>query len=102
LQRAGLWIWHTSYGCATPTFHKYFKVVICHLVRQQLDSQFSLLHHNCCCPFIKHDQQKCLQQRKSEVQCIIARSSDEYCAHVHLSYCHGDLFLSNLLMADGR
>ena len=33
LQRAGLWIWHTSYGTATPTFHKYFDVVICHLVR---------------------------------------------------------------------
>jgi len=25
LQRAGLWIWHPSYGSATPTLHKYFK-----------------------------------------------------------------------------
>jgi len=24
LQRAGLWIWHTSYGSATPTFHRYW------------------------------------------------------------------------------
>jgi len=32
LQCAGLWIWHTSYGSATSTFHKYFEVVICHLV----------------------------------------------------------------------
>jgi len=29
LQRAGLCIWYTSYGSATPTFHKYFEVVIC-------------------------------------------------------------------------
>ena len=33
LQRAGLWIRHTSYESATPTFHKYFEVVICRLVR---------------------------------------------------------------------
>jgi len=33
LQRAGLWIWHTSYGSASPTFHKYFEVMICCLVR---------------------------------------------------------------------
>jgi len=33
LQRVGLWIWRTSCGSATPTFHKYFEVVICHLVR---------------------------------------------------------------------
>jgi len=33
LQHAGLWIWHTSYGSTTPTFHKYFEMVICHLVR---------------------------------------------------------------------
>jgi len=33
LQRAGLWMWHTSYGRATPTFHKYVQVVICRLVR---------------------------------------------------------------------
>jgi len=33
LQRAGLWIWHTSYGSATPTFHKYFEVAICRLVQ---------------------------------------------------------------------
>jgi len=25
LQKAGLWMWHTSYGSATPTFHKYIK-----------------------------------------------------------------------------
>jgi len=23
LQRAGLWMWHTSYRSATPAFHKY-------------------------------------------------------------------------------
>jgi len=52
-------------------------------------SQCSLLHHNCCCPFVKHDQQnECLQQRnlrKLKAQClwldqnyrgIIAQSSD--------------------------
>jgi len=33
LQRTGLWIWHTSYGSATLTIHKYFEVVICRLVR---------------------------------------------------------------------
>jgi len=33
LQHAGLWIWHTSCGSATPIFHKYFEVVICRLVR---------------------------------------------------------------------
>jgi len=32
MQRAGLWIWHTSYGSATPTFHKYFEVVIFRLI----------------------------------------------------------------------
>jgi len=32
LQRADLWIWDTKYGSATPTFQKYFKVVICCLV----------------------------------------------------------------------
>jgi len=63
LQPAGLWIWHTSYGSATPAFHKNFEVVICHSVQQQRDSRFSFLHHNCCCPFIKHDQQKqCLRK----------------------------------------
>jgi len=25
-------VWHTSYGNATPTFHKYIEVVICRLV----------------------------------------------------------------------
>jgi len=33
LQYADLWIWHTSYWSTTPTFHKYFEVVICRLVR---------------------------------------------------------------------
>jgi len=33
LQRAGLWMWHTSHGSASPTFHKYFEVAICCLVR---------------------------------------------------------------------
>jgi len=33
LQRAGLWLWNTSYGSATPTFHKYAEAVICRLVR---------------------------------------------------------------------
>jgi len=28
LQRAGLWIWHISYGSATPTFHKHFEAVL--------------------------------------------------------------------------
>jgi len=28
LQSASLWIWHTSYGSATSTFHKYFEAVI--------------------------------------------------------------------------
>jgi len=26
-------VWHTSYGSATPAFHKYFEVVICCLVQ---------------------------------------------------------------------
>jgi len=33
LQRAGLWIWHTSYGSATPTFHEYIEAMICRSVR---------------------------------------------------------------------
>jgi len=33
LQRAGLWMWLTSYGSATPTFHKIVKMVIWRLVR---------------------------------------------------------------------
>jgi len=56
-------VWHTSYGNATPTFHKYIEVVICRLVWLQRNSQYSLLHHNCSCPFVKHNQQKqCLRQ----------------------------------------
>jgi len=38
----------------------------------------------------------------SELPGIIAQSSHTQCAHVHVSYRHGDLFLSNLLLADGR
>jgi len=33
LQRTLLWMWHTSHGSATSTFHKHVQVVICHLVR---------------------------------------------------------------------
>jgi len=33
LQRAGSQMWHTTYGSATPAFHKYFEVLICCLVR---------------------------------------------------------------------
>jgi len=35
LQRAGLWMWHTSYRSTTPTpaFHKYVEAVIWRLVR---------------------------------------------------------------------
>jgi len=33
LQRAGLWIWHTSYGSATPTFNKYIGAMICRSAR---------------------------------------------------------------------
>jgi len=33
---------HTSYGSATPTFHKYVEVVIYRLVQQQRGSQYSL------------------------------------------------------------
>jgi len=84
LHCVGLWIWHTSYRSATPTFYKYFEVVICHLVRLQRSSQFSLLHHNCCCPFIKHDQQKqCLQQRKLKVQCLLIGSEHRALLHNH-------------------
>jgi len=28
LQRAGLWIWHTSYGSTTLAFHRYIDQVI--------------------------------------------------------------------------
>jgi len=28
LQHAGMWSWHTSYGSAALTFHKYVEVVI--------------------------------------------------------------------------
>jgi len=27
-----LWMWHTSYGSATPTFRKYTELVICRSV----------------------------------------------------------------------
>jgi len=33
LQRAGLWIWHTTFGGATPAFHKYIEAMICRLVQ---------------------------------------------------------------------
>jgi len=33
---------------------------------------------------------------------IIAQSPDAQFGHVHVSYCHGDLFLWNLLLAGGR
>jgi len=58
LQRAGSYVWHTSYGSATPAFHKYFEyleLVICCLVQQQRASHCSLLQHNCCCTFAKHN-----------------------------------------------
>jgi len=35
LQRAGLWMWHTSNGSATPTFHKYIEMVIWQIVQYQ-------------------------------------------------------------------
>jgi len=36
-------MWHTSYGNATPAFHKFVEMVICCLVRQQRSSQY-----HCC------------------------------------------------------
>jgi len=32
-QNQRLWMWHTSYRSAAPTFHKYIEAVICRSVR---------------------------------------------------------------------